>query len=107
MVGLTGVGLEAIIWRHDWEASRDPAAKQALLDYNQEDCEALEIVANSLVDLYHAAPVEQKSPRNDVVYTGEMKRESLFGFGRIEFALPEMETINKPPIGIISASASM
>jgi hypothetical protein len=42
-----------------------------------------------------------------VVYTGEMKRESLFGFGRIEFALPEMETINKPPIGIISASASM
>ena len=24
-----------------------------------------------------------------------MKRESLFGFGRIEFALPEMETINK------------
>ena len=24
-----------------------------------------------------------------------MKRENLFGFGRIEFALPEMETINK------------
>ena len=93
--GSPASGLEAIIWRHGWEASRDPAAKQALLDYNQEDCEALEIVANSLIDLYHTAPVEQKSPRNDVVLTGEMKRESLFGFGRIEFALPEMETINK------------
>ena len=88
-------GLEAIIWRHGWEASRDPAAKQALLDYNQEDCEAPEIAANSVIDLYHTAPAEQKSPRNDVVLTGEMKRESLFGFGRIEFALPEMETINK------------
>ena len=93
--GSPASGLEAIIWRHAWEASRDPAAKQALVDYNREDCEALEIVTNSVVDLYRAAPAERKSSRNDVVRTGEMKRESLFGFGPIEFALPEMETINK------------
>jgi predicted RecB family nuclease len=34
-------GLEAIVWRHRWETSRDPAVKQALLDYNRHDCEAL------------------------------------------------------------------
>jgi RNase_H superfamily len=93
--GSPASGLEAIIWRHGWEASRDPTAKQALLDYNREDCEALEIVVKSLVDLYHAAPTERKSSRSDVVRTAEMKRGSLFRFGRIEFALPEMETINK------------
>ena len=27
--------------------------------------------------------------------TSDMKRESLYQFGRIAFALPEMETINK------------
>jgi Transposase IS66 family len=66
-----------------------------LLDYNREDSEALEIVAKSLVDLYHVAPADRKSSRSDVVRTADMKRESLFGFGRIEFALPEMETLNK------------
>jgi len=93
--GWPASGLEAIVWRHRWEASRDSTEKQALLDYNREDCEALEIVANSLVDLYHAAPTDPKSSRSDVVRTAGMKRESLFGFGRIEFELPEMETINK------------
>jgi predicted RecB family nuclease len=93
--GSPASGLEAIVWRHRWEASRDPTNKQALLDYNREDCEALEIVAKSLVDLYHVAPADRKSSRSDVVRTADMKRESLFGFGRIEFALPEMETLNK------------
>ena len=69
--------------------------KQALLDYNREDCEALEIVANRLVDLHRAAPADGKSSRSEVVRTADMKRESPFGFGRIQFALPEMETINK------------
>jgi predicted RecB family nuclease len=93
--GSPASGLEAIIWRHGWEASRDPTAKQALLDYNQEDCEALEIVANSLVDLYRAAPADRKSSQRDVVRTADMKRESLCRFGRIDFAFPEMESINK------------
>ena len=47
-------GLEAIVWRHRWEASRDPREKQALLDYNREDCKALELVAKRMVDLYRA-----------------------------------------------------
>jgi hypothetical protein len=93
--GSPASGLEAIVWRHRWEASRDPTEKQALLDYNREDCEALEIVANSLVNLYHVAPEDRESSRGDVDRTADMKRESVFGFGRIEFALPEMETINK------------
>ena len=93
--GSLASGLEAIVWRHRWEASKDLTEKQALLDYNREDCEALEIAANSLIDLYHAAPSGRKSSQIDVVRTADMKRESLFGFGRIEFALAEMETINK------------
>jgi predicted RecB family nuclease len=93
--GSLASGLEAIIWRHSWETSRDPTAKQALLDYNQDDCEALEIVANTLVSLQRAAPAGQNSSRNDVVRTDQMKRESLLGFGRIQFAIPEMEIIHK------------
>jgi predicted RecB family nuclease len=88
-------GLETIVWRHRWEASSDPAVKQTLLDYNRQDCEALELLANGLVDLYRAAPPDGKSSQREVVLTSDMKRQSPYGFKRNEFVLPEMETINK------------
>lgn len=95
--GALASGLEAIVWRHRWEASRDPTEKQALLDYNREDCEALELVANTLVELHRAAPASGQSSQNDVVLASEMKRESAFPlrFGRNTFAFPELETINR------------
>ena len=54
--GAPASGLEAIVWRRRWEASRDYAERQALLDYNRQDCDALKIVANRLIDLHCGAP---------------------------------------------------
>jgi predicted RecB family nuclease len=88
-------GLETIVWRHRWEAFRDPTVKQTLFDYNRQDCEALELVANRLVHLHSAAPTEGKSSQREVVLTSNMKRESPYLFKRNEFVFPEMETINK------------
>jgi predicted RecB family nuclease len=88
-------GLDTIVWRHRWAASSDPAMKQTLLDYNRQDCEALEFVANRMVDLHRAAPADGRSSQREVVLTSDMKRESPYRFGRIAFALPEMEAINK------------
>jgi predicted RecB family nuclease len=95
--GLPASGLEAIVWRHRWEASRDPDVKQALLDYNRRDCEALELVTDRIVDLHRAQPTNGRSSQNNVVLTSEMKREGAFPlrFGRNLFALPELEVINK------------
>jgi predicted RecB family nuclease len=93
--GSPASGLEAIVSRHRWESSKDPGEKQALLDYNRQDCEALELVANRLVDLHRAAPVDSQSTDGDVVRTSDMKPESPFRFKRNEFVLPEMEIINK------------
>ena len=88
-------GLETIVWRHRWEVSRDPAVKQTLLDYNRQDCEALELLANRLVDLHRGALREGKSSQGELVLTSNMKRENLYGFGSNEFVFPDMETINK------------
>jgi transposase len=66
-----------------------------LLDYNRQDCEALELLANTLVHLHRAAPSGGKSSQGEVVLTSDMKRESPYRFGRNEFIFPEMETINK------------
>jgi predicted RecB family nuclease len=94
--GSPASGLEAIVCRHRWETSRNPREKQALLDYNREDCEALELVANRMVDLYRAVPANGQSSQN-VILASEIKRGSPFPFrfGRNTFAFPELETINR------------
>jgi predicted RecB family nuclease len=90
-------GADAIVWRHRWEASKDPGMKRALLDYNREDCEALELVANRLTDLHRAVSADDRSSHSNVVLASEIKRESPFPlrFGRNSFMLPELETINR------------
>ena len=69
--------------------------KQALLDYNRQDCEALELVANKLVDLHRAVPADGTSSRGELVLTSDMKRASPYGFKSNEFVFPEMDAINK------------
>jgi predicted RecB family nuclease len=88
-------GLDSIVWRQRWEASISAPLKQTLLDYNQQDCEALELVANRLTDLNAAAPHDGKSSNREVVLTSEMKREGSFLFKRNNFFFPEMEAINR------------
>ncbi len=44
-------GARAIVWRHAWEAARDPVIKKTLVTYNAEDCEALALVAQSIFRL--------------------------------------------------------
>jgi hypothetical protein len=46
------------------EASGDNAYKQALIDYNQQDCEALDLVTNRLVGLHRAAAGGDRSPQS-------------------------------------------
>ena len=93
--GLLTSGLETIVWRHRWKASRDPALKRTLLDYNRQDCEALELLTNRLIDLNAAAPPGGKPSQDEVVLTSDMKQEGSYLFKRNNFLFPDMETINK------------
>ena len=88
-------GTQAIRWRHEWAASRDPLKKSLLLTYNVEDCKALEVVANKIIELAQGRQNAENSPRDDVVDTSALKREHPFGFKRNTFAFPELDVINK------------
>ncbi len=83
-------GVQTIAWRHEWEATKTPSLKAALITYNAQDCEALELVARKLVDLHQ----DGVSP-NDVVRTERLKHENLYGFKRNTFSFPELSAINK------------
>jgi len=44
----TASGLKSLIWRSQWESSKDTSLKQRLITYNAEDCEALERVTKTI-----------------------------------------------------------
>jgi hypothetical protein len=90
----TSSGLTALIWRSQWETSREPSLKQKLVTYNSEDCEAAERVTEVLYALCRTVSSEG-TPTADVVNVALLKREYPQRFGEVEFALPEFQKINE------------
>jgi hypothetical protein len=48
-------GLQSLVWRHHWEATREDTYKKILLAYNAEDCRALQALLSSLTTLQESA----------------------------------------------------
>ena len=48
-------GLQSLVWRHQWEATREHTYKEVLLTYNTEDCQALLALASLLRTLQDSA----------------------------------------------------
>jgi predicted RecB family nuclease len=88
-------GLYTLMWRSQWECSKDAGLKQKLVTYNAEDCEALERVASTVAQLCQRQPAAVTSRDNSIVHTDSMKRESPYRFGKNEFSMPELEYINQ------------
>lgn len=91
----TATGAGTIVWHQEWESSRAVAAKEAILIYNAEDCQALEIVSNCVLALRRVSSQREDSPSDDVVNTAHLKWEHPYGFKKNTFAFPELDVINK------------
>jgi predicted RecB family nuclease len=46
------LGLNSVVCRYKWEKSQDPSIKASLLTYNAEDCQAIDIVTQKLLQLH-------------------------------------------------------
>ncbi|MDR0532763.1 MAG: IS66 family transposase [Verrucomicrobiales bacterium] len=83
-------GVQSVVWRETW--SRDPLAhgqeKQNLIAYNRDDCTALAVVTQGILDLAMAV-------NPDVVDAASLKRENPYGFKRNRFFFPELASINQ------------
>src|SRR4029434_9229616 len=88
-------GLHTLMWRSQWECSKDAGLKQKLVTYNAEDCEALERVTTAVTHLCQGQDEAAQSPENTIVHIDARKRENPYHFARNEFALPEFDAINK------------
>jgi predicted RecB family nuclease len=90
-------GLQSLTWRAEWEFSKDDNLRQRLITYNSEDCKALERLASIISRLCDQSPLDKSSTPHDdeVVNVDSIQREYPQRFGKIVFALPELESINK------------
>lgn len=48
-------GLQSIVWRYQWEETRDTQFKKILVTYNHEDCLALKLLTDKLVQVKFSA----------------------------------------------------
>jgi len=88
-------GVQTVGWRQRWAEDKDSMEKQSLIIYNSEDCEALELVTQKLIELQKDRAERDDSDNDEVVDITLMKREHPYGFKRNTFFFPELDTINK------------
>jgi len=88
-------GTQSIIWRSNWEQSRDPTVKQTLVTYNLEDCRALQSIVETLPGI--CDPDKRNS--FDAASTSEVASgdsQSRGGrWGQFSSPIADFEAINK------------
>ena len=88
-------GALAVVWRSEWEKSREPQTKAMLINYNAEDCEALRLLTELLRGL--STPSTGSSERDTpcAINVESLPLVSHFKLGKIQFQLPELDAINR------------
>jgi predicted RecB family nuclease len=86
-------GRQALIWRAQWDTTRDPTLKGKLIDYNQEDCQALQTVAEAIANVCSESPSTPTRPIS--VNVSSLDRDPGLRFGPLQYVAPDFKAINE------------
>ncbi len=50
-------GIQSLVWRHQWEDTHDEKYKQLLITYNLEDCQALKLLTDKILQIQESAGI--------------------------------------------------
>jgi len=62
-------GLQSLAWRYRWEKSKDKNLLRILINYNQEDCQALKLLVDKILELKDVAKLN-----NDIEFADQLKK---------------------------------
>jgi predicted RecB family nuclease len=88
-------GIQSIVWRTQWEATRCQVAKTRLTTYNNEDCIALQEVVQSLYSISDDEAMVGANSQRAVASVDDIPEQSRSKLGNTQFALPELAHITK------------
>jgi predicted RecB family nuclease len=80
-------GLQSIIWRYKWELSKEVLFKNTLINYNQEDCQALMLVTNWIKNI--------QLNDEQIENVNEFSGQTSYKWGAVDFRIRELAEINK------------
>ncbi len=69
-------GLDAIIYRKLWESKKNPNVKDALIKYNRDDCLALKVLFDTLIDI--------KNNKESYITISSLRRESVYNWRKTD-----------------------
>lgn len=84
-------GLQSIAWRKRWELTPNTVDKEILLQYNRDDCTALENVVSTLRGISN----HEESRLSSIASIEDIKVANPYKFGPVDFCLPEFDYINR------------
>ncbi len=89
-------GLQSLVWRQQWEETRDTSIKQVLITYNREDCEALEVVTRAVerVAVFAEGRCSVSGDANEVCVHSE-DVQNVSKWRKFTSSLPVLEEINE------------
>lgn len=86
-------GIQSIVWRKRWELFGNSEYKRKLLQYNIEDCLALQLIKDWLVSI--ANKIKNNDEEGDFVRVENLKRQNLYNFGRTDYQIKDFDVITK------------
>ena len=89
-------GQRSLALRRAWELTGSETAKQDLINYNSDDCAALEVVVKTLLQLIPSdgvSPTALQFP--NAAHVDSLKPQTPYRLGPVDFVLPELDQINK------------
>jgi predicted RecB family nuclease len=93
-----GAGLYSVFWRHQWDISLAPEIRQKLVAYNGADCDALELLTNTLVRLPSRSTDSKQSLQEREVAFVTAELSNVFShpsWQPFRGAMPELDAINE------------
>ena len=87
-------GIKSIAYRCDWEKSRNSQIKSSLINYNAEDCQATEVVAQALVRLHSTNPWIGNGNKSEAAVSIESLKNPRKVWGTFKSQFKEFEQIN-------------
>jgi predicted RecB family nuclease len=82
-------GIQSLVWRYNWERTKNNIFKERLIEYNREDCLVLKRVTEAIDSIFNG---DQKSRKNyEFICIDKIVSDSM----KNEFILEEFDFINK------------
>lgn len=82
-------GIRSMVWRHEWERTRNPALKESLVRYNREDCLALALLTSRLETIGRGAA----GTALEIVHAQDLPADRDRRFGPVNAAIPGIDRI--------------